>query len=295
MATTLKCVVLGLTLGLGAAAVVAIPNPACAAELDKKSKADAKEATAFYKEGNYDDAARIFLRLSVANPDTLVFVRNLGACYYYLRRAEPALSNLRDYLHRKKNIADDDRAEVERWIGEMDRLHTEPAQPLPAQPLPPSPVVPVVPVAPVAPVESAPLAPAYPVPTQPMFPAPGYPSPSGSSFPVGVAAQPAPAASNGYRTTAWILGITGVAGIGVGGVFTALALDNFSTTEKKYNPAAEKDGKAFAKYQFIAYGAGAALLVTGIILGTHSPGSPSVALVPTENGDGMAGVVHGRF
>jgi len=299
MAFTLKCVLLGLTLGLGTMAVVATPAPARAAELDKKSKADAKEATAYYKEGRYDEAARIFLRLSVANPDTLVFVRNLGACYYYLRRAEPALSNLRDYLHRKKNIEADDRAEVERWIGEMDRLRAEPAPAMPAPAAASVEAAPATPVpaypAPRYPQPGTTVPPGYPAPTQPLAPAPAFPPPSDASVQVGTAAQPTSTASNGYRTTAWVLGISGVAGIGVGGVFTALALDKFSTTEKKYSPAAEKDGKAFAMYQVIAYGAGAALLATGIVLGTRSPGAPSVALVPTGNGDGMAGMVHGRF
>ncbi len=101
----------------------------CAAELDKKGRADAKEAMRFYKEGNYEDAARLFLRLSINYPDMLVFVRNLGACYYYMRRYEPALSNLRDYVHRKTNITADDHAEVSGWIGELERLRDQAAAP----------------------------------------------------------------------------------------------------------------------------------------------------------------------
>jgi len=47
-----------------------------------------------------------------------VFVRNLGACYYYLRRPDPAMSNLREYLHKKKDIAPDDRP---RWRAGFQR------------------------------------------------------------------------------------------------------------------------------------------------------------------------------
>jgi tetratricopeptide (TPR) repeat protein len=103
-------------------ALMAFDQRATAAGLDRKGSAAAKKATQLYKQGNYDEAATIFLQLSVDNPDMPVFVRNLGACYYYLRRPEPALSNLREYLHKKKDITPDDSAEVERWIAEMDQL-----------------------------------------------------------------------------------------------------------------------------------------------------------------------------
>lgn len=114
-----------LLLCAGAVLGGAIPHglpAAWAGELDCNDKADAKAALRFYKEGNYEDAAKVFARLSVAHPDMLVFVRDLGACYYYLRRWEPALSNLRDYEHRKRDISPDDQAEIEGWIGEMERL-----------------------------------------------------------------------------------------------------------------------------------------------------------------------------
>ncbi|HJX63638.1 MAG TPA: hypothetical protein VJ860_06760 [Polyangia bacterium] len=41
---------------------------AAAAGLDKKSTADAKQATQLYKTGNYEEAAKIFLQLSIDNP-----------------------------------------------------------------------------------------------------------------------------------------------------------------------------------------------------------------------------------
>ncbi len=159
------------------AATLPLATPAAAAEMDKNARADAKTAMRLYKEGNYEDAAKIFVKLSVAYPDMLVFVRNLGACYYYLRRYEPALSNLRDYEHRKKDMAADDRAEVAGWIGEMERLRDQAAAATAAPPATTAPVVAPVPVpvpVPVAPpptptpsTEPAATAPTPPVAAQP--------------------------------------------------------------------------------------------------------------------------------
>jgi|GEM_PF-3451495 len=185
MARSLRILLLGVLLSTITASLPQ-PSSALAAELDKKGRSDAKEALRFYKEGNYEDAAKLFVRLSIAYPDMLVFVRNLGACYYYLHRYEPALSNLRDYLHRQTDIAADDRAEVSGWIGEMERLRDQAmaaavAKPAPA-PVPgatPAPVpAPPVPVA--APLPSASTAGSSPTPASvgsaPIPPAPASPA-----------------------------------------------------------------------------------------------------------------------
>ena len=156
------------------AATLPVATPAAAAEMDKNARADAKTAMRLYKEGNYEDAAKIFVKLSVAYPDMLVFVRNLGACYYYLRRYEPALSNLRDYEHRKKDMAADDRAEVAGWIGEMERLHDQSAAAAAAPPATTAPVAVPVPV-PVAPPPT-PTPSTEPAATAPTPPAPAQPS-----------------------------------------------------------------------------------------------------------------------
>ncbi len=371
--------------------------PVAAAEMDKNAKSDAKTAMRFYKEGNYEDAAKIFLKLSVAYPDMLVFVRNLGACYYYLRRYEPALSNLRDYEHRKKDMAPDDRAEVAGWIGEMERLRdqasaagppatmepsTSPAlavvpAPVPTPPVPTPPAAAPSPspglTAPSSPtpaagqpaqtVENANLPqgqygtqpqptypqgrygtqpqsypsgpygaqppPAYPPgrygaqlqpypqgqygaqPGQPGYPTTQYPpanagypptyQPSAypqGGYPAGVAKQgnPPPSSGGGRRAAAWILGVMGGAGLAAGGVFTALALDRFSKVQKKYDPAAEKQGKEFATLQWVCYGSGAALLTTAIIVAaTGGRSSPAVALAPAVGPAAAGATLSGSF
>lgn len=189
MACSLR-VIFGVLLVAGSTLCLpSVSSSASAAELDKKSKADAKEAMLLYKEGHYEDAAKIFVNLSVGHPDMLVFVRNLGACYYYLRRNEPALSNLRDYVHRKKDITADDRAEVEGWIGELERFRGQvsaPPVPPPVASVPASaapveaPAVPLAPAQASADVPPAPSSPSQPAdsgypPAEQYGPQPGYP------------------------------------------------------------------------------------------------------------------------
>jgi hypothetical protein len=95
---------------------------AMAADFDQKGEAQAKEATRLFHRGMYEAASAIYARLAVDYPAMVIFYRNLGACYYYLNKPEPALSNLRQYLTRRSNISPEDKAAVERWIDEMERL-----------------------------------------------------------------------------------------------------------------------------------------------------------------------------
>jgi tetratricopeptide (TPR) repeat protein len=129
-----------------------VGRTALAAGLDRKGEAEAKEATRLFKQGLYEEAAPLYAKLSVDYPDMAVFERNLGACYYHLRRPEPALSNLQHYLGRKKAISAEDKATVEQWISEMERLreqdkaaatmpNPQPSSPPSAQPLEMKPAV----------------------------------------------------------------------------------------------------------------------------------------------------------
>jgi hypothetical protein len=96
-----------------------------AAGLDDKAAGDLQHAKRLYKSGKYEEAAEIFSQLSAAHPDFPVFARNAGACYYYLQRPEPAISNLRDYLLSQKGITADDHREVEGWISEMEKIRDQ--------------------------------------------------------------------------------------------------------------------------------------------------------------------------
>ena len=147
---------------IGSALCLSLPTyegRALAAGLTAKDTAEAKEARQLYKAGKYEAAAEIFLRLSGKHPDMLVLTRNLGACYYYLHRPEPALSNLREYLRREQNITQEDRSEVEDWIAEIEKLRSQAAaapKTLSAgEPAPPPPVAASSPVAAPSPASAA--------------------------------------------------------------------------------------------------------------------------------------------
>jgi tetratricopeptide (TPR) repeat protein len=299
-----------LSLGIAIGSALCLSAPLCegsalAAGLTAKETAKAKQAKQLYKEGQYEQAAKLFSSLSSDHPELLVFTRNLGACYYYLRRPEPALSNLREYLRRETDITPEDRSEVEGWMAEMeklrDRLHAPSVAPAAPASEPRAPATEIAPPYASAPPSYAPgpspAPPATPLP--PVAAAAFQPAaePSASAVSQGpssavptaavtTAAQP-PARS--YRTLAWVAGGVGVAGLIAGGVFTALALSNFSSTASQYNRDDQNAGKTYAALQWVGYGLGAAGIGTAIVLFTlDAKPSGSVALTPML-GQGFAG------
>lgn len=122
LVATLACITSMLAVGM---CLPDVAGPAIAEETTSGYEADATEATRLYKQGRYEEAAAIFVKLSVDYPDMLVFERNLGACYYYLRKPEPAISNLRSYLGKKKEIEPEDKARIDGWIAEMEEVQKE--------------------------------------------------------------------------------------------------------------------------------------------------------------------------
>lgn len=157
---------------------------ASAAEMDRQGEAEAKEALRLYRQGRYEEAAKLFAKLSVDYPDMPVFAFNVGACFYYLRKPEPALSNLRHYLGRKKDLAPEEKASVERWIEEMEQLRTQNAAPLP-------PAFPPAPSAPAAPTSAPSLPSAEALPAPPPSPV-AVPPPAVVPFPAPLPAAASP-------------------------------------------------------------------------------------------------------
>ena len=125
MARRLELFLLTVTLSVASATLPHLRQTVLAAEMNEKGESEAKEALRLYKQGLYDEAAKLFAKLSVDYPDMMIFERNLGACFYYLHKPEPALSNLRHYLNHKQNIAPDDKAIVVGWIAEMEKLREQ--------------------------------------------------------------------------------------------------------------------------------------------------------------------------
>jgi tetratricopeptide (TPR) repeat protein len=295
---------LSLGIAIGSALCLSVPfceGSALAAGLTAKETAKAKQAKQLYKEGQYEQAAKLFSSLSSDHPEMLVFTRNLGACYYYLRRPEPALSNLREYLRRERDITPEDRSEVEGWMAEMEKLRSHlhaptaaPVAPEPAMgatPPPYAPAPPLIAPAPSPPPPATPLPPVTAAPFQPAAAAPPSvvsqgPSSAATSVDVTTTAQPPARSSN---TLAWVAGGIGVAGLVAGGVCTGLALSNFSSTESKYKPSDESAGKTYAALQWVGYGVGLAGIGTAIVLFTlNAKPTGSTALIPML-GQGVAG------
>ena len=265
-----------------------------------------------------------------------VFVRNIGACYYYLRRIDPALSNLREYLVRKKNITAEDRAEVEGWINELEHLRSRVSAPPASLVVPPQPASPAPPAATQESPEPAPsIAPvaasgpgvppvvfspaqrsdsAYPPTGQDgsqvanpqdqhvTDPATQYP-PAGPG-PSATQSQVSPAAGlganvnvqtpAGNNNATWIVGGIGVALVATGGVFSYLSQSAFSDSAKRYNPSRESTGKTYADIGAVAYGLGAAGVVTAVVMMAigHRDSSRSLALVPVFSTDAVGALVN---
>ena len=278
-------IAIGTLLCLTQPAWPACQGRALAAGLTAKDTAKAKQARQLYKQGKYEDAAKIFSDLSSEHPDMLVFTRNLGACYYYLRRPEPALSNLREYLQRGQHVTPDDRSEVERWIAEMEQLRAQTAMP-PAVMPPASATSPVT----VSPAGAAP--PAVPPPQSPAGPSPATavpvpPPPEATPGPPPTANPPAiaPTASversipsspgatpvssgSGLRVAGIACGALGVAAIGTAIYFYTRATSLSDRISSSDTPSAAdfKSGKNAETMQWVFYGVGTAALATGSVL-----------------------------
>jgi hypothetical protein len=290
-----KRIRLSSTIALGIAFCLAQPGwptgegHALAAGLTAEDMGRARQARQLYKEGDYEAAAKIYSDLSSARPDMLVFTRNLGACYYYLRRPEPALSNLREYLQRARELTPDDRGEVERWIAEMEQLRDQTAAPArvpPAVEVPPAPVL--QPSSPArATLGTAPAASpvAVATPTAPLV----------EVVPPEPAAAPATSGS-GLRIAGIACGAVGLAAIGTAIYFYTRATSLSDTVSSSDAPRASdfKSGKNAETMQWVFYGVGGAALATGAglyYLGWRhgSDGQRSVAVAPMV-GPGLAGL-----
>ena len=265
---------------------------ALAAGLTAKDTARARQARQLYKEGAYEDAAKLFSDLSSEHPDMLVFTRNLGACYYYLQRPEPALSNLREYLQRGLHVTSADRREVERWITEMEQLRSQHA----ASVAPPAPI----------PQAEPPQAPA--VPSQPVTgPSPAEATPGTSATQLGtptasvleaVPASPAAVAvssGRGLRIAGIVCGSFGLASVGTAIYFYTRATSLSDKVSSSDAPSASdfKSGKNAQTMQWMFYSLGATALATGTVLyylgwRRDSAGPIATAVAPMV-GPGLAG------
>jgi tetratricopeptide (TPR) repeat protein len=225
MACRLKSLLLFIALSLGYQA----QNASLAAVLDKDGEAAAKQATDLFNQGRYEEAAPLYSKLLVDYPSMVIFYRNLGACYYHLRRPEPALSSLGRYLRLRRNIAPDDKAVVDGWIAEMKQLQTNQQDVESAPEIEKSVAATVSPVSPqrtdASAQASAATLPGAPVAA--LSPGDVAAKPAGVNLATRVASDNAVVGARPFYRTWWFL--AGAAAIVVGGALTATLLANRSS------------------------------------------------------------------
>jgi hypothetical protein len=276
MAPRLRLVWLVLVVSTAAANLPRLESAALAAGLDLKGEATAKEASGLYRQGLYEDAAKLFAKLTVDYPDMPIFERSLGACFYYLHKPEPALSNLRNYLVHRQDIPADDKAVVDRWIDEMEKLRAQTR-------------------ATAMPAASGPAIPELRSSTAGIRPAMESPPPEVSTATPDLIHRQAGAR---LRTAG-----LGVAAVGVAALVTGLVLNvkvnkMSGDLQEEFNPGVESDRKRYKTAGWVGYGTGAACLAGGAILyylGWRRGGHHNLALAPTVS-PALAGTVFvGKF
>jgi len=202
----------------------------------------------------------------------------------------------------------------------------QPLAPAPVQPAAPAPVQPAAAALPMAPGSVPPVAPA---PAQPMAPAPApAPTPTPTAPPAyapmpasGPYAEPVPLAEpapayvqapaaapapsegtpgRGLRIAGIITLATGTAALVAGAACGAAAVQVSNTvqSEQVFNPQDDDLGKLYQNLQWVGYGVGAALVVSGSVLyiiGAVAGKKASVALVPSVSPSGAGLSAQGVF
>jgi tetratricopeptide (TPR) repeat protein len=71
--------------------------------------------------GRYQDALDLFVKLYAEklHPN---YLRNIGRCYQNLGEPDRAISSFHEYLRKARKLTAAERAEIERYIGEMEEL-----------------------------------------------------------------------------------------------------------------------------------------------------------------------------
>jgi hypothetical protein len=85
------------------------------------------QAREAFATGKYDQALELYGKL-YARTLHPTYLRNIGRCYQYLGRPDPAINTFRDYLRKARDVSADERAEVEGFIKEMEALKREQAE-----------------------------------------------------------------------------------------------------------------------------------------------------------------------
>jgi hypothetical protein len=158
--------------------------------------------------GRYAEALELFAKL-YAQTLHPVYLHNIGRCHQKMREPDKAIDAFRDYLAKSRKISPDDRAMIEGYIAEMEKLRDEQAAKTAPVPAAPSPA-------------PAPVAPSPATSTVEINVAPAPSSPPGASL---VAVAPAsPAKETPVYTRWWFW--TAAGALVAGGVATALVFSS---------------------------------------------------------------------
>ena len=209
-----RLLVLACAVSLGAGLVGEPVLAAARREADRKIEMQARED---FAAGRYAEALELFAKLYA---ETLhpVYLHNIGRCHQKMREPDKAIDAFRDYLAKSKNVSPDDRAMIEGYIAEVEKLRdeqaakTETKTPVPATPSP----------APTAPAALAQGAPSPAASTVEINVAPAPSSPPSASLIAVAPASPAQETPVYARWWFW----TGVGALVAGGVVTALVLSS---------------------------------------------------------------------
>lgn len=292
----------------------------------ESARAEYQEGTAAYNLGRFDEAAQHYEAAYKLVPDPNMLF-NIAQSYRMAGRLEQALPVFRGFLRESppnapnrplaEKLAEDIRRKLEEKKAtpppSVPRTDLQAPVPAPTPPYAPPPGTAQPPAgwgspvaAPTAPGATSPVtSPAYASPAPlPVGYAPAFAAPIASSqvaaqgpdTGVAQAPSPAPASSGrGLRIAGVLCGATAVASAAAGVVFSlqTRSYSNKAETRAEWNPSHADTGNTFEKLQWVSYGVGAGLAITGAVLywlgATSTPSSHSgVTALPVSGGAAFA-------
>jgi hypothetical protein len=251
----------------------AFVRPAAAAEGPENRERTARMSCL---SGDYAKGVAILSELFVDTRDPN-HIYNQGRCFEQNRRYEDAIGRFQEYLRVGRKLSAEEVAEAKKHIADCQQLLAEQA----GATQPPSGAA---------------------VTVEPS--GPGTDRDATVAPPPDVTAQPTESPrkpGRGLRTAGIVVGAGGVAGVIAGALLSVKANSLADDMEKLdgYTPDRESSQRTYRNLGMVAYGVGAACIVTGGILyflGLRSAATPpSVAFAPIVGPDGAGAAITGAF
>jgi hypothetical protein len=98
------------------------------------------EARDLFLAGKYDEALAAYRELHTRTRHP-TYLRNIGRCHQMLRQPDPAIASFRAYLREARDVAAEERGEIEGYIAQMQQLRAAQAAAASPTPTPPAAVV----------------------------------------------------------------------------------------------------------------------------------------------------------